>query len=292
MQSPRPLRVELGDPDDPAVPESPYRSVMITTAVLASLMLFFGGVARLYFGSSADDSHVQAVALTPPPAPPATSTPVSTPVCLAYQAPVATVSELLAEGRLQAAAELAEHHVNDPLVATECPQARSTLLALGYSAQAQQILSQIAIDGGEAARLRWRHLQTWANEEGLEDHERLSPHIVLTQAYGLGAWALAHEAFITLWESGGIDPADAQMLVKYVAILRNWGNDLYTPGRVETQARAEQLLATAQTIADTLRLPIGEPCADLEAWGVDHCRRVPPDYNDPILSDLIPAEES
>jgi hypothetical protein len=291
MQATRPLRVEVNTPDDPTSPDSPYRSVIITSTVLGVLFLLFGGIARLYFGTPSADDAVAAAVLTPPTPPPAIATPVPTPVCLAYQAPVATVSKLLAEGRLQAAAELAQHHVSDPLVALECPQARSTLLALGYSAQAQQLLSQISVDGGEEARIRWLHLQAWADGEGLEEHQRLSPHVVLSQAYSLGSWALAHEAFITLWGSGGIDPADAQMLVKYISILRNWGNDLYAPGRVATQARAEQLLATAQTIADTLRLPIGEPCTDLQAWGVEHCRQIPPDYDNPILADLLAREE-
>jgi len=271
----QPLRVPSASLSAPSAPAPSFSLVLLLAGGgLAAVMLLLVGAA---------------LAEAPAPAAPEPIVQAApAPTCDALEAELPTLSQLFSEGRLGAAADLARHHLTTPDL---CPEAQRALATIAYSAQVQGLLAQPVQDGGVDARERWVAIESWADAQHLPASQRLSPAAVFSQAYGLGAWALAHEAFGRLWGAQTIGPSDTQQLIAYVALLRNWGNAVRHAKGDDAPARAEQLLATSQAIADTLELPMGEACADLEAWGVDHCRRIQPDYADPVLAALLSPHE-
>lgn len=291
MKSLHPLRV-----DGPAIEETPLSLGMapemvkqLLLAVVGSALLatVFVGAASFFAGRHVAVSNAPApIPQALPPAAP-TSTP---PTCRDMAADIAPIERMAAEGKTALVADLARHYLEDQGPLPLCPSSKQGLSSLSYHASIQAILSVPATDGGHEAYERWMTAEAAAAADDLPAEHRMSTQSILSVAYGLGQWELARGAFIQMWRQGAIVPTDGQQITRYVAILRNWGNVLLRQG-AGSQARAEQMLATAQTIADVAGLPIGEPCADLEASGIAHCRSIPPDYGDLVLATLMPGGE-
>lgn len=291
MKSLHPLRV-----DGPAVSEAPLRlgiapeevkKLLLTVVASATLATMAVGAASFFAGR-----HVVAVNAPAPilqALPPSAHTPTP-PTCRDMAAEIAPIERMALTGKTALVADLARQYLEDPGPLPLCPSSKQALSSLSYHASIQAILSVPATDGGHEAYERWMTAEAVAAADDLPAERRMSTQSILSVAYGLGQWELARGAFIQMWRQGAIVPTDGEQITRYVAILRNWGNLLLHQG-AGSQARAEQMLATAQTIADVAGLPIGEPCADLEASGVAHCRSIPPDYGDLVLATLMPAGE-
>lgn len=291
MKTLRPLRVGV-----PSIEETPLslgiapemvKKLVLTIAASAFVATAFVGTASFFAGRHVAQANDPAP--IPQALPPAAPTPTP-PTCRDMAAEIAPIERMVAEGKTALVADLARHYVEDPGPLPLCPSSKQELSSLSYHASIQAILSVPATDGGHEAYERWMTAEAAAAADDLPSEHRMSAQSILSVAYGLGQWELARGAFVQMWRTGQIVPEDGQQITRYVAILRNWGNVLLHQG-AGSQARAEQMLATAQTIADVAGLPIGEPCADLEAAGVAHCRSIPPDYGDLVLATLMPAGE-
>ncbi len=283
MRPLRPLRVTTPASFDDAPPlgmaPADVRRLLVNVCLAAAVVALVGAAASFMAGRQTAASAQTVVAALPvDPEPPALS-------CLEAADEIAPIRAMLEDGDSALAASLARRRLDASGDLPLCASARADLASITYYAAIDAILSTPATDGGHEAYRRWMAAEAAATADGLPAEQRMSASSILSIAYGLGQWELSRGAFIAMWRAGQITPQDADALTKYVAILRNWGNLLLGRGASQ-QARAEQMLATAQAVADAAGLPIGEPCADLEATGVAHCRSVPPDYGDLILATL------
>lgn len=204
--------------------------------------------------------------------------------CLSYDTVAGQVRPLVARGKFEAAAAVAEIYLGS-IQHPACPG--SALIPLWYTASLDALYSTpVGSPLDQTPVLRWESIQQQATRFGLGQGDQQSALTTFTYAYSNGIWSLAGASFIAALKAQLISVQDRPTLVKYYATLRNIGHVLAFHFQGNAQRTGIQTLATANAIGAFVHR--GEAGADLAAILGPNTHHWPqPDRTDPVLAALV-----
>jgi hypothetical protein len=242
---------------------------LVVLGVIAGLVLLVSGyVIRQY---------VEVRRVSPPPPP----------LCGITKGDVRAVQDLLLQGQSGGASAIAHADLAGARGSGCTATVRARLALVAYQADLDLLLAQPCTLGdvpGEQSRIAgWHKLSDFARQNHLPAAVVLGPRTMEQEAYNLGCFAWARQAFLAGWAAGDYRSAVEDAVSHYTAVLFNLGNGLVRYGPASQRIPGLRLLALSAAIAHKWALPRGEARARLSQLLGPDSRHWPRPTADPLL---------